>query len=776
MFNMNLQKIFTFVQQLLTAPVFPDKETTRAARWLNFIILALIFLLAGDSAAILLGLLDQKALFSVLTINTIGLLTNLGALILMRRGYTQISAFILLGMLFALVTYSNAVVAQSARTFNVIAFFVLIPLVGLILGRRYMNIFAAICIVTISAIFYFEWMGILGHPATVRSIFDDVVILFFAIALNTILLNASIRRVEEKADEIRQTAAALATANRDLQMSEVQLQQARSQLEQKVQQRTQELQQSNIRLQKEIEERQRLFDALARSEANWRSLAEQVPEIIVRIDRDHTISFINHSINDQTPDTLIGAHASAIHAQAQHQALLLQSIGTVFQTGETVRYESEEGAAADHTWRLNRVGAIHQDGEVAAVILISTDITEQKQTEAAMYQMQKLESLGILAGGVAHDFNNLLTAMLMQLSLAASKLAPDHPVHRHLQRTVNAAERATELTRQMLNYAGRTQSETQLLDLNDLITDNIHLFSASIPKSVSLTSQLGGDIPLMTGDKGQIQQLIMNLILNSADAIGQKAGRITVTTKIRELTEEDAHQWRWFGTPITAGRYVQLAVDDTGCGMDAQTLTKIFDPFFTTKFTGRGLGLASVIGIVRSHKGGLHVASTVGKGTTFTLLFPATTGEAPLAVSDAECVKLSGQGELVLVIDDEDIVREGMADTLTAAGLYALTAADGPTGLQLVHKYGQEIKLILLDLSMPGMSGEEVFEQLQALDIAIPVLLVSGYSRTEIMERFVNTGLAGFIQKPYTADTFLQQVQSHLRLNAVEPRQEIVAP
>ncbi|MEZ4729704.1 MAG: response regulator [Caldilineaceae bacterium] len=776
MFNMNLQKIFTFVQQLLTAPVFPDKETTRAARWLNFLLLTLIFLLAADSIAILLGILDQDAVGSILVINAVGLLIACGTFLLMRRGYVRIAALILLGALFVLITYTNASIFQSIRTPNTASYFVLIPLAGLLVGRRNMNIFATICMMTIAIVGYLELIGILIPQESRRSLFDDVFVWLITLIMNAVLLNASIRRVEEKAEEIRETAAALATANQELQMSQEQLQQARIDLEQKVQQRTQELRESNTRLRGEVEQRQRLFDALARSEANWRSLAEQVPEIIARIDRDHTISFINHSINDQTPDTLIGAHASAIHAQAQHQALLLQSIGTVFQTGETVRYESEEGAAADHTWRLNRVGAIHQDGEVAAVILISTDITEQKQTEAAMYQMQKLESLGILAGGVAHDFNNLLTAMLMQLSLAASKLAPDHPVHRHLQRTVNAAERATELTRQMLNYAGRTQSETQLLDLNDLITDNIHLFSASIPKSVSLTSQLGGDIPLMTGDKGQIQQLIMNLILNSADAIGQKAGRITVTTKIRELTEEDAHQWRWFGTPITAGRYVQLAVDDTGCGMDAQTLTKIFDPFFTTKFTGRGLGLASVIGIVRSHKGGLHVASTVGKGTTFTLLFPATTGEAPLAVSDAECVKLSGQGELVLVIDDEDIVREGMADTLTAAGLYALTAADGPTGLQLVHKYGQEIKLILLDLSMPGMSGEEVFEQLQALDIAIPILLVSGYSRTEIMERFVNTGLAGFIQKPYTADTFLQQVQSHLRLNAVEPRQEIVAP
>ena len=291
--------------------------------------------------------------------------------------------------------------------------------------------------------------------------------------------------------------------------------------------------------------------------------------------------------------------------------------------------------------------------------------------------------------------------------------------------------------------------------------DNIHLFSASIPKSIALQPQLASDMPLMTGDKGQIQQLIMNLILNSADAIEQQTGTITVVTKIQELAEEESQHWRWFGTPVMAGRYVRLEVQDTGCGMDAKTLTKIFDPFFTTKFTGRGLGLASVIGIVRAHKGGLHVASTVGKGTTFTLLFPCADEEAALATAPVPTT-LNGHGELVLIIDDEEIVREGMADTLTAANLRVLTAADGPTGLQQFHEHAQEIKLVLLDLSMPGMNGEEVFYQLQALHYNVPILLVSGYSKSELMERFVSKGLAGFIQKPYTAESLLQQVYAHL--------------
>lgn len=769
------QTMTKFIRQWVLPPVFPDKEQTRAARWLHFIVLILIILVTGNSIFILLGGLDQDALGPILISNAVALLVNFIVLLLMRNGYVKPAALILLSLLSVLVTYTNAFIFQSVRTPNITTYFALIPLAGLLMGRRHMNFLATLCTVSILAIFYGEWIGILVPIESSRSIFDDLFVLFFALVMNTVLFNASVQRVEEKAEEINQTASALTTANQELYTSQLELQKARAELEQKVQQRTYELQQSNIKLQIEVEQRQQLLEALARSEANWRSLAEQLPEVIARINRNYTIAFINRDIGGRSPEELAGAHASAIHSQPQHQATLERCITTVFQTGETMRYESEEVIEENRTWQLNRVGAIQQNGRVIAVILISTDITEQKQTEAAMYQMQKLESLGVLAGGVAHDFNNLLSAMLMQMSLAATKLTSDHPVQRHLQRTMNAAERATELTRQMLNYAGRAQSEIKLLDLNELIMDNIHLFSASIPKSITLQSQLASDIPLMKGDKGQIQQLIMNLILNSADAIEQNVGTITVVTKVQELAAEESHHWRWFGTPVVAGRYVRLEVQDTGSGMDEKTLTKIFDPFFTTKFTGRGLGLASVIGIVRAHKGGLHVASVVGKGTTFTLLFPSTDDEIT-ATPNLSAATLIGNGELVLIIDDEEIVREGMADTLTSANFRVLAAADGPAGLQQFHEHANEIKLILLDLSMPGMTGEEVFYQLQAQHCDIPILLVSGYSKSEIMDRFVSKGLAGFIQKPYTAESLLQQVQTHLPATLDRTEQYVNVP
>lgn len=760
---MNYQALIPSFRQWLTPPVFPDKEQTRAARWLNWLFLAIIAITIIDSIAVLIGLLDQNAVVQIVTTNIIALWLNLTALWLMRRGHVKISATILLTTAYLLITYLNAVIFQSIHTFNVIAYFVLIPLVGLLLGRRSMNVFGCVCVITISIIFYLEQIGIL-IPATPRSAFDNIFILFLAIGLNTVLLNASIQRAEEQADEIYQTATTLAVTNQDLQQSQVQLQQARTELEQKVQQRTQELRESNEMLQQQVEERQRLLDALATSEANWRSIAEQVPDTITRINRDYTVAFINRSIGDQTPEQLIGTPIAMLHQQPEQQRLLCELMQTVLRTGQTLSYEIEEEREERHTWRINRVGPIWQNGNIVALILISTDITEQKQTEAAMYQMQKLESLGILAGGVAHDFNNLLSVMLMQLSLAVTKLPSDHPAKINLTRTLKAAERATELTRQMLNYAGRSPTETKQLNLNDLIADNIHLFSASISKNVRLTAELSDTLPLMLGDRGQLQQLIMNLIINSADAIGGKPGDIRVITKLRTLTEEAIAQSEWIGTQLTTGHYLQLEVQDTGCGMDAQTLRKIFDPFFTTKFTGRGLGLASVIGIVRAHKGVLHVASIVDQGTTFTILFPIVTARLPIS-DNMTPPSFVGAGELVLVIDDEEPVCTSMAEILHEAGLRVLTATDGVTGLRLFGEYRHELRMVLLDLAMPGMSGEEVFHQLLATDAHIPILLVSGYSETDVMERFVNKQLAGFIQKPYTSAVLLQHIQAHLRVN-----------
>jgi PAS domain S-box-containing protein len=401
-----------------------------------------------------------------------------------------------------------------------------------------------------------------------------------------------------------------------------------------------------------------------------------------------------------------------------------------------------------------------------AIANVLAEAIERRRAEEALRQTQKLESLGVLAGGVAHDFNNLLVALLGQTSLALAKLPPDSPARSHIEKAVRAAERAGDLTRQMLAYSGHGAFQIRPFYLNDLIRENLHLFEASISRNVQLRSRLAEPLPLIAGDIGQMQQVVMNLIINAAEAIGPQSGTVTVTTGVRPVSRsDDGDPSSYVGAPPAPGTYVTLEVEDDGCGMDADTLARIFDPFFTTKATGRGLGLPAVLGIVRGHKGGLQVMSEPGKGTAFRLLFPAVhQAEAELA-GDEESAPgdlASHSSSLILVIDDEAPVREAVADVLEIEGLRVIAAPNGKTGLALYREQQAEVRLVLLDLSMPGLSGEETFRELRQINPNVKVVLSSGYNQVDATRQFAGRGLAGFIQKPYDASTLIAEIRRHL--------------
>ena len=403
-----------------------------------------------------------------------------------------------------------------------------------------------------------------------------------------------------------------------------------------------------------------------------------------------------------------------------------------------------------------------ESGRAVRLIGVTQDITERKQAEEALRQAQKMESLGVLAGGIAHDFNNLLVAMLGQASLALAQLPPESSARTHVEKVVKAAERAADLTRQMLAYSGRGQFEKRAVNLNKLIHENLHLFEVAVPKNVQLRSLPAEPLPTIEGDVGQLQQVIMNLIINAAEAIGERPGTVRVTTGVQEVSAADDQLWRYTGEPLAPGEHVVLEVSDDGSGMSVETLSKIFDPFFTTKFTGRGLGLAAVLGIVRGHRGGLSVDSEVGRGTTFRLLFPAG-GEAssePIALRAA--APAGASPGLVLVIDDEAPVREAVADILEIEGVQVVGAATGAAGIDLYRDRAAEIGLVLLDLSMPGMTGDETLRRLREISPDIRVILSSGYSEAEATRRFTGLGLVGFIQKPYDAASLVAVVREHL--------------
>ncbi|MCP4422267.1 MAG: PAS domain S-box protein [Chloroflexi bacterium] len=402
-------------------------------------------------------------------------------------------------------------------------------------------------------------------------------------------------------------------------------------------------------------------------------------------------------------------------------------------------------------------------GSVREVVVMHQDISKRRETEEALHQVQKTESLGILAGGIAHDFNNLLVAMLGQNSLALAKMRPESPSLPHVEKAMKATERAASLTKQMLAYSGRGHFEIRPLNLNRLIEENLHLFQVSVPKTVHLQSSLHHSLPMIQADAGQMQQVVMNLIINGADAIGDHPGTVIVLTDVQEVSENDRRYQQYTGNSLLPGRYVTLEIHDNGAGMDDNTAAKIFDPFFSTKDLGHGLGLAAVLGIVRGHNGGIYVYSELGKGTTFKLLFPVdeTTVEEEEVQSRSNLEKTKQSG-LILVIDDEQPVREAVTDILEAEGYEVITAVNGKKGLALYKTRIDEVSLVLLDLSMPGMNGAETFRELQQLNPNVRVILSSGYNQIEATNRFAEKGLAGFLQKPYTINALTETVKQYL--------------
>ncbi len=398
-------------------------------------------------------------------------------------------------------------------------------------------------------------------------------------------------------------------------------------------------------------------------------------------------------------------------------------------------------------------------GEPLCLATLQHDLRAQKQTEEALRQAQKLESLAVLAGGIAHDFNNLLTAILGNLELAKASLPTGSASGAYLDRMGLAVGRASDLARQMLAYSGKGRMVVRAVDLNALITEMVQLITASLPKKAQFSLELAPDLPPVDADATQLQQVVMNLVINASDAIPESGGRVTVRTARRDQGPVDPALIFPGGAP-RPGPYVRLEVADTGCGMAPEVKARIFDPFFTTKPTGRGLGLSAMLGILRGHHAGITVESEPGRGTRFALLFPAAEG-LPAAPPPSRGIAFK-PGGLALVVDDEPEIREAVAAMLVRLGFQCLMAADGAEALELVRARGGELRLVLLDLSMPKLDGRETFQAIRTLQPDLKVILSSGFDLQESARGIVGQGLAGFLQKPYLLESLRQAVQNAL--------------
>ncbi|WP_041972794.1 response regulator [Geobacter sp. OR-1] len=397
------------------------------------------------------------------------------------------------------------------------------------------------------------------------------------------------------------------------------------------------------------------------------------------------------------------------------------------------------------------------------VFVIFDDITDRKRAEEErlslerqLLQSQKMESLGVLAGGIAHDFNNILTAIVGNTELALMRLNPESPVLDNLKRIENGAIRATDLAKQMLAYSGKGKFVVEAIDLNRLVEEMGHMLDVSISKKAILRFNLTKPLPSLEADATQIRQVIMNLVINASEAIGDKSGVITVTTGCVSC-DRNYLNTAWLNSEIPEGLYVFLEVADTGCGMDRETQAKMFDPFFTTKFTGRGLGMAAVQGIVRGHKGAMNVYSEAGNGSRFKLLFPAGAKTAEQIEIEPHKNGFSGEGTILLV-DDEETVRAIGTEILNELGFAVVTANDGREAIDL-FKANPDVFCVVLDLTMPHMDGEQTFRELRLIDPNVKVIMSSGYSEYEVTQKFAGKGLSGFVQKPYKISSFQEVLE-----------------
>ena len=415
------------------------------------------------------------------------------------------------------------------------------------------------------------------------------------------------------------------------------------------------------------------------------------------------------------------------------------------------------------------------------LVVVARDIRERLRMDEERWllqdrvqQAQKLESLGVLAGGIAHDFNNLLVGMLGNTSLALQELAHDHPARPLMERVDASAGRAAELTRQMLDYSGKGRFHVEVVDLPEMARELADLLEASTSKKARITFDFDPDTPRVEGDPVQLRQVIMNLITNAADALGGDEGVVTLRTGRMEADRSWLDE-AWLSEGLDEGHYAFIEVSDTGLGMDAATRQKMFDPFFSTKAHGRGLGLAATLGIIRSHQGGVRVVTVPGSGTSIRIALPPVT-QVPSGRTRAPQADPDWRGSgAVLVVDDEPEVLRFVGRVLERAGFTVSAATDGVEAVERFSVDPGRFAVVILDLTMPRMGGEEAFAALRARRADLPVLITSGYDEAEALARFdrADPGL-GFLGKPYRVGELLAWVRRLVEAAATEEEPETV--
>jgi two-component system cell cycle sensor histidine kinase/response regulator CckA len=515
---------------------------------------------------------------------------------------------------------------------------------------------------------------------------------------------------------------------------------------------------------RDITDRKLALDALQASQQRFQLFLHQLPAILWTTDQNLTITSsvgLGLKALGFEPEQLVGKSLDGILELRDGPEMTLEQHRQALQ-GTASNYEA---AWSGRYFQSHLEPLRDSQGKIVGVIGIALDITERRRVdeerrrfEAQLQQSQKLESLGILAGGIAHDFNNLLTSVLGYASLALSELPANSGSRSMIREIEKAAQRASDLARQMLAYSGKGKFVIEEIHLDKLVAEMAKLLQTVVSKNAELKLDL--QPAFLQGDATQIRQIVMNLITNASDAL-LEPGTITIRTGIRFIQQEEM-QTAVAQTDLSAGYYSFVEVRDTGKGIPEETVKRIFDPFFTTKFTGRGLGLASVLGIVRGHRGTIFVESRLQEGTLFQVVFPA---EAPMpSKPQSEPYQRSGhdgQGTILVIEDDENILRF-VTLVLKKEGYTVLGVQSAEEGLALFHEHQDVVRAVILDLTMPQMSGAEVAQHIRQIRAEMPVLIMSGFSEHDVTEKFSGLGIQGFLQKPFRTQELIKRLETAL--------------
>lgn len=514
----------------------------------------------------------------------------------------------------------------------------------------------------------------------------------------------------------------------------------------------------------DITQQKRALEALAESEERFRLLFDEAPVAYHEIDSQGIVRRVNRaecSLLGYGPAEILGRHASEFVPEEERERsreAVRRKVGGEVPLAPFQR----EFARADGTRVLFE---IHENlirdasGAIVGIRSALLDITERKQLEEQLRQAQKMEAIGRLAGGIAHDFNNLLMVIQGHSEMMEQRLDPGESLRKNADAIRNAAQKAASLIRQLLAFSRMQVIEPKVLDLNSVLTEMGKLLQRLIGENIELSIKPSASLGRVKADPSQIEQIILNLAVNARDAMPQ-GGRLTIETASVELDDNYARRH----AAVRPGRYAMLAVSDTGTGMDSQTQAHIFEPFFTTKELGKGtgLGLATVYGIVKQSRGCIWVYSEPGKGTTFKIYLPQV-DEAVQAPEARKARPTTPRGtETILVVEDQDSIRELAREFLEASGYTVLEARDGGEALQIAERHEDAIDLLLTDVVMPKIGGRELAPRLSTLRPNIRVLYMSGYAEYDASERGILDHNLACLQKPFSLDTLLCKVREVL--------------